>query len=83
MTTAIEKDKPVAKVPASVGGLKPGVSLGRYMSETRAELAKVTWPTREHVLSSLLLILIVVTFYAVVVAGGDGLFTALLKLLQR
>ena len=70
MATALNDDKKQRPAPMTTAKRVP---MRRYMEDTRAELAKVTWPTRAHVLSSLGLILIVVTFYSLLVAASDGM----------
>ncbi len=55
--------------------------LVQYFRETRAELRKVTWPTRQESLNLTGLVLAVMVFMAVVLAGLDQIYTFLLNLL--
>lgn len=59
------------------------VSASQFARDTRAELQKVTWPTREHVTQSMVLILVIIAFFTVVIASSDGLFITVLGFLQK
>jgi preprotein translocase subunit SecE len=53
----------------------------RYFKETRAELRKVTWPTRQEA-TNLTLIVLAVTFAMAVILGAvDFVFTKLFELI--
>ncbi len=53
----------------------------RYLKETRAELRKVTWPTRQEA-TNLTLIVLAVTFAMAVILGAvDFVFTKLFELI--
>lgn len=53
----------------------------RYFKETRAELRKVTWPTRREA-TNLTLIVLAVTFAMAVILGAvDFVFTKLFELI--
>jgi len=55
--------------------------LVRYFKETRAELRKVTWPTRQEA-TNLTLIVLAVTFVMAVILGAvDFVFTKLFELI--
>ncbi len=55
--------------------------LVRYLKETRAELRKVTWPTRREA-TNLTLIVLAVTFVMAVLLGAvDFVFTKLFELI--
>ncbi len=82
-TTVVEKEKNAAKPVAASGGLAYRITPKRFVEETRAEIQKVTWPTRERVLQSSVLILVIVVFYSVVVSSADGVFAALLGAMGR
>ncbi len=53
----------------------------QYFRETRAELRKVTWPTRQESLNLTGLVLAVMVFLSVLLAGLDAVFSRLLDLL--
>ena len=65
--------------------VKPKVdnALVRYFKDTRAEVAKVTWPTREEGLRLTYVVLIVTTISAVVLFGVDSLFSLVVALLLQ
>ncbi len=65
--------------------VKPKVdnALVRYFKDTRAEIAKVTWPTREEGLRLTYVVLIVTTISAVVLFGVDSLFSLVVALLLQ
>ena len=67
MTTEVEKQK-------------QGI-LG-YITETRLELKKVTWPGKNVLTKSTMLILFVVAFYTFYIAGLDIVFANLFKFLR-
>ena len=53
----------------------------RYLKETRAELRKVTWPTRQEA-TNLTLIVLAVTFAMAIILGAvDFVFTKLFELI--
>lgn len=47
----------------------------RYLKDTRAEIAKVTWPTREEGIRLTLLVLAVTTVASIALFGVDSLFS--------
>ncbi len=56
-------------------------ALIRYFRETRAELRKVTWPTREQAIRLTLIVLAVTVFMAVLLGAIDYVFAALFRLI--
>ena len=58
-------------------------ALANYLRETRAELLKVTWPTRQEWLRLSGIVLIVTTFMAVVLGLAEALGAELMSLLLR
>ncbi len=57
--------------------------LTQYFRETRAELRKVTWPTRQESLNLTGLVLAVMVFLSLVLAGLDAVFSQALNLLFK
>jgi preprotein translocase subunit SecE len=55
-------------------------ALVRYIKDTRAELAKVTWPTRQEGIRLTLVVLAVTAVAAVVLFGVDSIFSYLIAL---
>jgi preprotein translocase subunit SecE len=58
-------------------------ALVRYIKETRAELAKVTWPTRQEGIRLTLVVLAVTAVAAVVLFAVDSLFSYLIALIVQ
>ena len=58
-------------------------ALVRYLEDTRAELAKVTWPTREEGFRLTWVVLVVTTISAIVLFGVDSIFSLIVALLLR
>ncbi len=54
---------------------KPENALVRYFRDTRAEIAKVTWPTREEGMRLTWVVTVVTIIAALVLFGLDGLFS--------
>ena len=52
----------------------------RYFKETRAEIGKVTWPTREEGMRLTIVVLIVTTIAALVLFAVDSFFSYLVTL---
>lgn len=52
--------------------------LVRYFRETRAEIAKVTWPTREEGIRLTWVVLVVTTVSAIVLFAIDAAFSFLI-----
>ncbi len=63
--------------------VKPENPLVRYFKDTRAELAKVTWPTREEGFRLTTVVLIVTTIAAIVLFGVDSIFSLIVALLLQ
>jgi preprotein translocase subunit SecE len=58
-------------------------SIMRYLRETRAELAKVSWPTREEGTRLTVIVLITTIIAAIVIFGIDSIFSALIRILVQ
>jgi preprotein translocase subunit SecE len=58
--------RPAAAVPA-----KERTSPGQFLSEVRAELRKVAWPTRPEVVNSTIVVLIAVVVMTALIFGFD------------
>ncbi len=62
---------------------KPDNALVRYLKETRAELRKVSWPTREEATNLTLIVLGVTVAMAIFLGAVDLLFQTLIQLIVR
>ena len=58
-------------------------ALIRYLKDTRAEVAKVTWPTREEGLRLTWIVFVVTVISAIVLFGIDSFFAAIIGFLIR
>jgi preprotein translocase subunit SecE len=54
----------------------------RYLRESRIELKKVTWPTREQTVNLTLVVVVVCVVIALFLGGIDWLFVNLIKLIS-
>ncbi len=62
---------------------KPDNALVRYFKETRAEIRKVSWPTREEATNLTLIVLGVTVAMAIFLGAVDYIFASLIQLLVR
>ncbi|HXF62057.1 MAG TPA: preprotein translocase subunit SecE [Caldilineaceae bacterium] len=62
---------------------KPDNAIVRYFRDTRAEVSKVTWPTREEGLRLTWVVLVVTTISAIVLFGVDSFFSLIIALLLQ
>ena len=70
-----------APTTAAQAAPKPDNRLVRYFKETRAELRKVSWPTRKQAINLTLIVLAVTVAMAIFLGAVDLLFATLLRLL--
>lgn len=56
-------------------------ALVRYFRDTRAEISKVTWPTREEGLRLTWVVTVVTVIAAIVLFGIDSLFALIVTLI--
>jgi preprotein translocase subunit SecE len=61
--------------------IKPENALVRYFKETRAEIRKVSWPTREEATNLTLIVLAVTVAMAVFLGAVDYILAALIRLI--
>jgi len=62
---------------------KPENRLVRYLKDTRAEVAKVTWPTREEGLRLSGIVFVVTIISTIILFGVDSFFAFVIGLLIR
>jgi preprotein translocase subunit SecE len=65
----------------SMADSKPRTSPGEFVSQVRAETAKVTWPTRRETIITTIMVLIMTTVLSVFFLGVDQILGRLVKLL--
>lgn len=51
----------------------------KWYRETRAELAKIIWPTRQEGMRLTLIVLVVTVIAALVIFGVDSLFSTIIR----
>ncbi len=59
---------------------RPDNAIVRYFKETRAELRKVTWPTRQEATHLTLIVLAVTVAMAIFLGAVDFLFATIIRL---
>ena len=62
----------------SVSRQKKANKLIKFFKETKAEMKKVTWPTREQLVHNTLIILIFIIITCIILSLCDGAFSWLL-----
>jgi preprotein translocase subunit SecE len=70
-----------AKAKPAAAPAKPRVSPGEFVRQVRAEIAKVTWPTRRETLMTTIMVLIMTTLLAVFFLGIDQVLGRFVKFL--
>lgn len=72
-------------VPESTGGEKETTSTGvvDFLRETKVELKKVTWPTKQELISNTIVVLIAVVLCAGLIWIIDSIFSILFGFLLR
>jgi preprotein translocase subunit SecE len=53
----------------------------RYLRETRAELSKVSWPSRQEATNLTIIVLVTVLLSSIVLGGFDYVFARLFSLI--
>jgi len=69
-------DKVMPKLSKQVKGFSPS----RYLRETRAELRKVTWPTRDEAVKLTIVVLVTILVMAILLGVLDLIFAKVLDL---
>jgi preprotein translocase subunit SecE len=67
--------------PTAQTTVKPDNAFVRYLKETRAELRKVSWPTRQEATNLTLIVLGVTAAMAVFLGVVDYVFAALTRII--
>ena len=66
---------------AKGAAVKKDKAIVKYLKETRAELRKVTWPTREEAINLTLIVIAVTVAMAVFLGTSDWLFSRIIGLI--
>ncbi len=70
-----------AKAKAVPAAPKPRVSPGEFVRQTRAEIAKVTWPTRRETITTTIMVLIMTSLLSFFFLGIDQILGNFVKFL--
>ncbi|MEW6553397.1 MAG: preprotein translocase subunit SecE [Actinomycetota bacterium] len=87
MQQKLGMEKKKAQLKKSGGGRKKGgpkkqrVTVSQFLTEVRAEMKKVTWPTRDEVVSYTIVVLVTVVLMGGIVYFADILFTKLVDVI--
>jgi preprotein translocase subunit SecE len=79
-------EKKRAQLKKSGGGRKKGgpkkqrVTVSQFLTEVRAEMKKVTWPTRDEVIAYTIVVLVTTVLMGGLVYFADILFTKLVDI---
>jgi preprotein translocase subunit SecE len=77
------KDKQVDKEPESPTTRVFESAILRPFRESRAEMRKVVWPTREETIRLTVVVILLSTVISALLFASDSIFALLLALLQR
>lgn len=61
----------------------PQVNPAKFITEVKAELLKVTWPTKEQVIRLTTVVIVISLIVGVFVGGLDFIFTKLIELIVK
>lgn len=67
-------------VPETTETEKSSFSVTRFLSETKVELKKVTWPTKQELIVNTIVVLIAVVLCAALIWVIDTFFSVLFRL---
>jgi len=67
--------------PASAPAQRRQLSLARYLRDSRSELKKVNWPTREQTINLTIVVCVVCVAIALFLGGLDWIFATFIKFL--
>lgn len=73
--TTTKKDAVTSKKQAVVSQGSQSFNLKTFFQETKEELDKVVWPSRQQLVSESISVLLMVTLSAMLIYGVDQLFT--------
>lgn len=70
-------------VPETADAGKKGTSIAQFLRETKVELKKVTWPTKQELISNTIVVIIAVLLCAVLIWIIDTIFSVLFRMLLQ
>lgn len=70
-------------VPETTDTEKSGNSVTSFLSETKVELKKVTWPTKQELISNTVVVIIAVILCAALIWMIDSIFSVLFRMILQ
>ena len=70
-------------VPETTDTEKSGNSVTSYLRETKVELKKVTWPTKQELISNTVVVIIAVILCAALIWIIDSIFSVLFRMILQ
>ena len=70
-------------VPETTDTEEKGPSIATFLSETKVELKKVTWPTKQELIANTIVVIIAVVLCAALIWIIDSFFSVLFRMLLQ
>lgn len=70
-------------VPETTDTEEKGTSIATFLSETKVELKKVTWPTKQELITNTIVVIIAVVLCAALIWIIDSFFSVLFRMLLQ
>lgn len=70
-------------VPETTDTENKGVSITTFLSETKVELKKVTWPTKQELIANTIVVIIAVVLCAALIWIIDSIFSMLFRIILQ
>ena len=70
-------------VPETTDTEEKGTRIATFLSETKVELKKVTWPTKQELIANTIVVIIAVVLCAALIWIIDSFFSVLFRMLLQ
>ena len=70
-------------VPETTDTEEKGTSIATFLSETKVELKKVTWPTKQELITNTIVVIIAVVLCAALIWIIDSFFSVIFRMLLQ
>ena len=70
-------------VPETTETEEKGFSISEFLSETKVELKKVTWPTKQELIANTIVVIIAVVLCAALIWIIDSIFSMLFRMILQ
>ena len=70
-------------VPETTEAENKGTSIATFLSETKVELKKVTWPTKQELITNTIVVIIAVVLCAALIWIIDSFFSVIFRMLLQ